>query len=119
MLILVCSALRGVDIRLEYAAMSLGASSTRAFVQITLPIILPSLLAASFFAFLHSFDEVVISTFIGGLSAETLPKKLWEGVKLEIKPTLAAVSSLLILFTAIILLAVEMLRHRRRTSPAK
>jgi putative spermidine/putrescine transport system permease protein len=118
-LILVCSALRSVDLRLEYAAMSLGASATRAFVQITLPIILPALLAASFFAFLHSFDEVVIATFIGGLSAETLPKKLWEGVRLEIKPTLAAVSSLLILFTALILLAVEFLRHGRGTSHAK
>jgi putative spermidine/putrescine transport system permease protein len=118
-LILVCSALRGTDLRLEYAAMSLGASASRAFIQITLPIILPSLLAASFFAFLHSFDEVVIATFIGGLSSETLPKKLWEGVRLEIKPTLAAVSSLLILFTAIILLAAEFLRRGRGTTEAK
>ena len=63
---------------------------------------------------MHSFDEVVIAFFIGGVSAETLPKKMWEGVRLEIKPTLAAISSLLVTFTILMLLAIEFVQRRRQ-----
>ncbi len=111
--VIVAAALRGFDRRLESASFSLGAGVLRTFAKITLPIIRPAILAAAFFAFMHSFDEVVIATFVGGVSAETLPMKMWEGVELEIRPTLAALSAILIAFTALMLLAIEFVQRRR------
>ena len=111
--VLVTATLRGFDRSLENAAVGLGASPLRAFVRVTLPLIRPTIMVAAFFAFMYSFDEVVMASFLGSISAETLPKKMWEGVRLEIKPTLAAISSLLIIFTAVTLGAIEFTRARR------
>lgn len=111
--VLVAAALKGFDRSVERASLSLGAGVLRTFARIMAPLLRPAILAAAFFAFMHSFDEVVIATFVGGVSAETLPKKMWEGVELEIRPTLAALSALLIVFTAAMLLAIEFLQRRR------
>ena len=112
--VMVAAALKGFDIRLENAAMSLGASRTRAFFDVTLPIVRPAIIVSAFFAFIHSFDEVVIASFIGGAANATLPVRMWVDVRQDIKPTLAAVSTLLVLFTVLMLLATNYIQGRRR-----
>lgn len=100
--IIVSAALRTYDINYEYAAMSLGASRLGAIWRITLPQIRPSLISAAFFAFISSFDELVIAMFLGG-SNMTLPKKMFDNIMNEIDPTIAAVSVLqIVLVTAIL-----------------
>ena len=112
--VMVAAALKGFDIRLENAAMSLGASRTRAFFDVTLPIVRPSIIVSAFFAFIHSFDEVVIASFVGGAANATLPVRMWVDVRQDIKPTLAAVSTLLVLFTVLMLLATNWIQGRRQ-----
>ncbi|MCL4459917.1 MAG: ABC transporter permease [Chloroflexi bacterium] len=110
--VIVSATLAGFDTSLERAAMSLGANPLQTFRRVTLPIISPGVFTAAIFAFLTSFDEVVIAIFIAGTRAVTLPKKMWEGVWLEINPTIAAVSSFLIVLTVLILVTTELLRSR-------
>ncbi len=93
-LINVSSGLVAVDRRLEMAAMNLGASPVQAFFRITLPMILPSVLAGALFAFIISWDEVVVAIFLAGPDLTTLPVKMWSGIRVQIDPTVAAVSSL-------------------------
>ena len=90
----------------ERAARSLGASAVRAFLSTTFVTIRPSIITAALFAFLTSFDDVVIALFLAGVNP-TLPKRMWDGVNLEIDPTLAAVSSILILVSVAVVLAVQ------------
>ena len=113
--VMVAASLKGFDVNLEYAAMSLGASPIRAFLQITLPIIRPAIIVSAFFAFIHSFDEVVIASFFGGATNATLPMRMWVDVRQDIKPTLAAVSTLLITFTVLMLLATDFIQRRRQS----
>lgn len=108
----VSATLYGFDERLEYAAMSLGASPWGTFWQVTLPIIRPGVLAGALFAFITSFDELIVALFVSGTTAVTLPRKMWEGIRFEIDPTIAAVSTILILFTGTLLLTAELLRRR-------
>lgn len=112
--VMVAAALKGFDIRLENAAMSLGASRTRAFFDVTLPMVRPAIIVSAFFAFIHSFDEVVIASFVGGAANATLPVRMWVDVRQDIKPTLAAVSTLLVVFTVLMLLATNWVQGRRR-----
>lgn len=95
----VAAALANYDRRLEQAAMSLGASPVTTFRTVTLPIIAPAMAAGALFAFITSWDEVVVSLFLSGPELTTLPVKMWSGVRVQIDPTVAAVSSLLLLFT--------------------
>lgn len=95
----VAAALANYDHRLEQAAMSLGASPATTFRTVTLPIIAPAMGAGALFAFITSWDEVVVSLFLSGPEMTTLPVKMWSGVRVQIDPTVAAVSSLLLLFT--------------------
>lgn len=101
--IIMLTALSAFDWTLERAAMSLGANRFRSTVKVVLPVISGSVLTASFLAFLYSFDELLVSLFVSGIRAETLPKKMWESLQ-EINPTIAAVSSLLIVLTVMVLL---------------
>lgn len=104
--IMVSAALRTVSPTMELAARSLGASVTAAQRHVTLPLIAPAIFGGAAFAFLTSFDEAVTAIFLGGPEATTLPKRMWEGVRFEIDPTLTAVSSLLVLAAALVLLSV-------------
>lgn len=97
------NALRGIDPVLEQAARSLGASRLTAIRRVTLPVALPALVSSMLFAFLISFDELLISLFISTPTMATLPKKLWEGIRFDIEPTLAAVSTLLVAFSLLVL----------------
>lgn len=104
--IMVSAALRTVSPTIELAARSLGASVAAAQRYVTLPMIAPAIFGGAAFAFLTSFDEAVTAIFLGGPEATTLPKRMWEGVRFEIDPTLTAVSSLLVLTAILILLSV-------------
>jgi putative spermidine/putrescine transport system permease protein len=107
MVVNVRATLKGVDPELEHAAASLGAAPLTTFRTITLPLMMPGVIAGSLFAFITSFDEVVIALFISGPYTQTLPMRMWSGLRYEIEPTIAAVSSLLIIFATIILIAVQ------------
>ncbi len=78
----------------------------------TFPIIRPGVLAGALFAFISSFDELVVALFISGTSAVTLPRKMWESIRFEIDPTIAAVSTILIVLTGTLFLSAELLRRR-------
>ncbi|RUV94697.1 ABC transporter permease subunit, partial [Mesorhizobium sp. M1A.F.Ca.IN.020.04.1.1] len=94
--LIVAASLQALNVRQEHAAASLGASRMVTIWKIVLPLMRPALIVAGFFAFLHSFDELVLSLFVSGPDTTTLPIKMWSGIREEITPTIAAVSSLLI-----------------------
>ncbi len=108
----VTATLQGFDITLERAALSLGASRFVTFMKVTFPILRPGIISGALFAFITSFDEVVIAIFIAGSRAATLPKQMWDGIRIAINPTITAVASLLIAFSIILLLFFEVLRRR-------
>lgn len=102
--VLVFAALLTLDPRLEMAAQSLGASGIRTMLTVILPTIAPAVISGSALAFIHSFDEVVITSFIAGVAIETLPLKMWVDIQNRVDPTIAAVSTLLILIPVVYLL---------------
>jgi putative spermidine/putrescine transport system permease protein len=108
----VSATLHGFDERLEYAAMNLGANRWQTFRRVTLPIIRPGVFAGALFAFITSFDELIVALFVSGTGAVTLPRKMWDSLRQEIDPTIAAVSTILITLSIVILLAAELLRQR-------
>jgi putative spermidine/putrescine transport system permease protein len=114
-LLVMTAALKGFDPNLERAAMSAGAGPWRTFWWVTLPVLRPGILVGALFAFLHSFDETVVAVFISGRDAGTLPKKMFESVRLESDPVISVVSTLLfslvVLGTLIALLTRARSRH--------
>ena len=107
----VAAVLQRMDWRIEQAARSLGASALYAFFLVTLPLIRPGIVVAAIFAFITSFDEVVVALYISGSSAITLPVEMWSGLRFEINPVVAAVSSLLLGISILSLLTVGLLRR--------
>ncbi|MFB6420566.1 MULTISPECIES: ABC transporter permease subunit [Bradyrhizobium] len=95
--VILSASLQGVDTRLEQAASVHGASSLTVFRLVTLPAIMPGLAAATFFAFLHSFDELVLTLFLSSAELKTLPLMLWGDVNYRLNPVLAVVSTLEVL----------------------
>jgi putative spermidine/putrescine transport system permease protein len=108
----VSATLLGFDERLEFAAMNLGANRWQTFRRVTLPIIRPGVFAGALFAFITSFDELIVALFVSGSGAVTLPRKMWDSLRQEIDPTIAAVSTILIALSIVILLSAELLRQR-------
>ncbi|WOH57652.1 ABC transporter permease subunit [Bradyrhizobium sp. BWC-3-1] len=104
--VIVSATLANFDQRLEQAAMSMRAGPLQTFLRVTLPLIKPGIIGGAVFAFIHSFDEVVISSLVSGFSVRTLPLKMWENVRHEIDPTIAAVASLLMLLPVLWLVAL-------------
>jgi putative spermidine/putrescine transport system permease protein len=104
-------ALRAVAADWRRAAEGLGASQWRIFRTITLPLVLPGLAGGAAFAFVTSFDEVVISIFLAGGTAKTLPVKMWEIVRVEFTPVAAVGSTLLIALTLVMFAVVQLLRR--------
>ena len=116
----VSASLYGVDEQLERAAQVLGASPLRAFWSITLPLIRPGVLAGALFAFITSWDDLLVPIFMSGSSSVTLPLRMWQGLRDQIDPTVSAVSTLLVTSSALVLIAAELLRRRQerlRTRP--
>ena len=106
------ASLAGFDRRLEQAALSLGATPWGTFRQVTLPLIRPGVLTGALFAFITSFDELVVALFLSGSGAVTLPRRMWDDLRFAIDPTIAAVSTLTIVLTASLLLVVHLTRQR-------
>ncbi|MQW01938.1 ABC transporter permease subunit [Sinorhizobium medicae] len=95
--VIVMATLSGFDRTLEQAAMSMRAGPTQTFMRVTLPLIRPGIIGGALFAFLASFDEVIVTSFVGGYAIPTLPLKMLENLKQQVDPTIAAVGSLLTL----------------------
>jgi putative spermidine/putrescine transport system permease protein len=108
----VTASLSGIDPRLEQAALSLGATPIGTFFQVTLPLIRPGVLAGALFAFITSFDELVVALFISGSGAVTLPRRMWDDLQYQIDPTIAAVSTLTIVLTVALMGCAHLLRKR-------
>jgi putative spermidine/putrescine transport system permease protein len=108
----VSAALTNYNMEIEYASLSLGANRLKTFLKITLPIIRPGVMSGALFAFIISFDEVVVSMFISGWRY-TLPVKMWMDVRTEINPTITAVSSLLICLSIVVLGTTTLLLKKK------
>jgi putative spermidine/putrescine transport system permease protein len=109
----VLATLQGFNQNLVRASLSLGANQLTTFFRITLPVIAPGVISGALFAFATSFDEVVVTLFLAGPDQVTLPRQMFTGIRENITPTIAAVATLLIVFTTTLLLALEWLRGRR------
>lgn len=110
--ITVTATLVGFDHSLTRAAASLGSSPTRTFFQITVPLITPGVISGALFAFITSFDEVVVVLFVGSVNQRTIPWAMFSGIREQISPTILAVATILILFSIFLLTAIELLRRR-------
>ncbi len=110
----VLATLQGFNHNLVRASLGLGAPPITTFFRVTLPIIAPGVISGALFAFATSFDEVVVTLFIAGPSQVTLPRQMFTGIRENISPTIAAVATLLIIFTTMLMLGLEWLRGRRR-----
>lgn len=118
-LLILLSALQGVDVNLERAALSLGSSRFGVFTRVVIPLALPGIVSSALFAFLASFDELIISLFLAGVRSETLPVRIWNSLHLQIEPVIAAVSAFLIAVTGVILLLDATLRQARQAATAR
>ena len=94
------------------ASLSLGAPPLKTFFWVTLPIIAPGVISGALFAFAASFDDVVITLFLAGPTQGTLPLQMFNGIRENITPTIAAVATILIVFSSLLLLTMEWLRSR-------
>lgn len=110
--ITVTATLVGFDDNLIRAGASLGGSPTRNFFKIQLPLIAPGAISGALFAFITSFDEIVIILFVGGIEQHTLPRQMWAGIRQEISPTILAAATILVILSVILLTTVELLRRR-------
>jgi len=110
----VLATLQSFNENLIRASLSLGAGHTTTFFRVTLPIIAPGVISGALFAFATSFDEVVVTLFIAGPGQVTLPRQMFTGIRENINPTIAAVATLLIIFTTTLMLGLEWLRGKRR-----
>ena len=110
--ITVTATLSGFDDSITRAASSLGSSPTNTFFKITMPLILPGIISGALFAFVTSFDEVVVILFVGGPNQTTIPVQMWIGLREQLSPTIMAVATCLIIMSTCILIATELLRRR-------
>lgn len=112
-LITVSASLANFDPRLEQAARNLGASMSQTIRHVIVPGILPGMLAGGFFAFTLSWDEIVVTLFITSRHVYTLPRRIWDGIQDNIDPAVAAVATILMLLTLLMLGAHFIMRRRR------
>lgn len=110
--ITVSATLAGFDHTLTRAAASLGASPVTAFRKVTLPLIAPGVISGALFAFVTSFDEVVVAIFLTGPQQRTLPRQMFDGIRENISPTITAAATLLVLLAVVLMLVMEFLRRR-------
>jgi putative spermidine/putrescine transport system permease protein len=113
--ITVMSALATFDARLESAARGLGASLTQTLRLVIIPRIMPGIISGAVFAFLHSWDELVIVLFVSSRRVFTLPRKMWDGINDNMDPAMAAIAILLIA-TTVVLLTVNLRFSRKKGS---
>jgi len=111
-IITVTATLVGFDHSLTRASASLGADPRTTFFKITMPLILPGVVSGALFAFVTSFDEVVVVLFIGALDEQTIPRQMWNGIREQISPAILSVATILVVISIALLTTVELLRRR-------
>jgi putative spermidine/putrescine transport system permease protein len=111
-LVTVSATLTGLDPGLPRAAASLGAAPPAVFLKVTLPLIAPGVISGGLFAFVTSFDEVVIALFLTGPGQRTLPRQMFDGIRENISPTILAAATILIVLAVLLLVTAELLRRR-------
>ncbi|MEO3997009.1 ABC transporter permease [Mesorhizobium sp. CAU 1732] len=114
----VAAALSSVDPALEDAAMSCGASRFTAFRLITLPIILPNVIAGALFAFIISFDEPVVAFFLAGIRDKTLPRMMFDDIEQNLTPIIPAIAVLLTVLSIAVLIGAALLRRMSERNAA-
>ena len=110
--ITVTATLVGFDQSLIRAAATLGANPTTTFFKVIVPLILPGVISGALFAFVTSFDEVVVVKFIGSYEQRTIPWAMFSGIREQISPTILAVATLLVILSIVMLATIEFLRRR-------
>ena len=110
--ITVTATLVGFDMNMVKASQSLGAKPMRTFFKVIMPLILPGIISGALFAFITSFDEVVIVFFLAGFEQRTIPRQMWAGIREQISPTILAVATILVVVSILLLTTVELLRRR-------
>ncbi|MCY4219465.1 MAG: ABC transporter permease [Gammaproteobacteria bacterium] len=110
--ITVTATLSGFDLVLVRSAANLGANPTTTFFRIIVPLILPGVISGALFAFITSFDEVVVVLFVGSYEQRTIPWQMFSGIREQISPTILAVATLLVCVSIALLTALELLRRR-------
>ena len=111
-IITVTATLVGFDRSLTRAAANMGAGPVTTFFRVQMPLILPGVVSGGLFAFITSFDEVVVVLFVGSAGQKTLPWQMFTGLREQISPTILAVATILITLSIILLFVVELLRRR-------
>ncbi len=111
-IISVTATLVGFDRSLTRAASNLGAGPIRTFFSVQMPLILPGVISGALFAFITSFDEVVVVLFVGSNAQKTLPWQMFTGLREQISPTILAVATILVVLSILLLTTVELLRRR-------
>ena len=111
-IITVTATLVGFDKSLTRAAANLGAGPITTFFKIQMPLILPGIISGALFAFITSFDEVVVVLFVGSAGQKTLPWQMFTGLREQISPTILAVATILVFISILLLTTVEILRRR-------
>lgn len=111
-IITVTATMVGFDRSLTRAAANLGADPIKTFFSVQMPLILPGVISGALFAFITSFDEVVVVLFLGSAEQTTLPWQMFTGLREQISPTILAVASILVAISVALLTTLEMLRRR-------
>ncbi len=111
-IITVTATLVGFDRSLTRAAANMGANPLTTFFRVQMPLILPGVISGGLFAFITSFDEVVVVLFVGSASQKTLPWQMFTGLREQISPTILAVATILVMMSVALLATLEMLRRR-------
>lgn len=111
-IITVTATLVGFDNSLTRAAANMGANPVRTFFKVQMPLILPGVISGGLFAFITSFDEVVVVLFVGSAAQKTLPWQMFTGLREQISPTILAVATILVAISVLLLATLEMLRRR-------
>jgi putative spermidine/putrescine transport system permease protein len=110
--ITVTATLVGFDESLIRASASLGANTLTTWRRVILPLILPGVISGALFAFVTSFDEIVVVLFLSGFEQRTIPRQMWAGIREQISPTILAVATLLVAVSIALLTTIELLRRR-------
>lgn len=111
-IITVTATLVGFDKSLVRASQNLGANAITTFWKVQVPLILPGVISGGLFAFITSFDEVVIALFLAGPEQVTIPRQMYSGIREQISPTILAVATILVILSVILLTTMELLRRR-------
>ena len=111
-IITVTATLAGFDRSLTRAAANMGAGPVRTFFKVQMPLILPGVISGGLFAFITSFDEVVVVLFVGSAGQKTLPWQMFTGLREQISPTILAVATILVAISIALLTVLELLRRR-------